>query len=345
MKSSTEIFTAELPSLQQRPVYAISTGRLGFKTGVPVEVVSPQKRLEVPPIVEMSCLICGGYDFETVFSDTVNDHIVGRCTQCGMVQASPVGKKPVADYSNYGDYLLIEDRAIQRRISWASQVMQPWFRVLKQRFGKPTVLDFGSGASFLCQAAESNGLNMYGVEPSDKLIDYSKRVIGFKKVYKNIEDIEHQFDGVFMMDVIEHLDPKDSRTIMRKLLDRLNPGGLLIGNTPNICSANIRLCKTKDPVIAPPSHLCYFSPDTLDAYLRSLGLRREKLYSRGLSSNSFFRKSKFERSFIETGFRSTPLHLLPIWASVRTSFAAAGYLLQPFGLGYQIYFVYNKVGT
>jgi hypothetical protein len=116
----------------------------------------------------------------------------------------------------------------------------------------------------------------------------------------------------------------------------------LVGNTPNFKSANIRLSKDKDPVIAPPSHMCYFSMKSLDQYLVSLRLAKITLYSRGLSSNSFFRPSKFERSFAEKGLRQAKLHELPVIVALRVAFGLGGVLLQPLGMGYQMYFVYQK---
>lgn len=259
-----------------------------------------------------------------------------------MVQAFATGDVCSFDYANYGDYLLLSDAEIQRRIRFVDRTMHRVFRLLRQRIGEVRVLDVGSGAGYFCKAAEEYGLSAFGVELSDKLIEFSKKKVGFQKVFKRIEEIDSQFDAIFMSDVIEHLPPAESRQIMTNLAARLKPNGLLIGNTPNFQSANILICEDADPVVAPPSHVCYFSLKTLDRYLSSLGLARIRLYSRGLSSNSFFRKNKFERSFLEKSLRQARLVQLPLLISLRVMFAAGGYLLQPFGLGYQVYFMYQK---
>jgi SAM-dependent methyltransferase len=261
-----------------------------------------------------------------------------------MVQAIPLHGAQPYDYSAYGDYLLVsDDSEVRQRVDSAGLAMRPWFELLKRRFNSPVVLDFGSGAGYLAKAAEDFGFESFGIEISAKLVEFSKQKVKFSNVYGNLEDVATQFDGIFMTDVIEHLDPARSRTIMTTLLELLKPGGLLIGNTPNIHSANILICKARDPVVAPPSHLCYFSPNTVDLYLQSLGLTREKLYSQGLSSDSFFRKSKFEPSFLEKSWRQQRSLFAAVGtAFLQRAFGAGGRLVRLLGLGYQIYFAYSK---
>jgi hypothetical protein len=45
---------------------------------------------------------------------------------------------------------------------------------------------------------------------------------------------------------------------------------------------------------------------------------------------------------MEKGLRNAKVYELPFLLTLRIAFAASGFLLQPFGLGYQIYFVYQK---
>ena len=64
-------------------------------------------------------------------------------------------------------------------------------------------------------------------------------------------------------------------------------GGYLLGETPNKRSLNLRIFKTKDPVICPPSHLLYFTKKSLDNLLREHGFEKRILFTLGVSSNSF----------------------------------------------------------
>ena len=263
---------------------------------------------------------------------------------CHMVQAFPLNKHLNFDYSDYGDYLLLKGDDIERRVQYTARQMKSLFRLMRSSLpdASTAILDFGSGAGYLCKAAERFGFRVFGVELSDKLRAFSKEQVGFSSVYRSLDEIDQQFGAVMMSDVIEHFHPQDSRKLLTAISSKLCRNGLLLGNTPNVESLNIKLCGTRDPVVAPPSHQCYFSLRTLDKYLGTLGLSRVKIYSQGLSSDSFFRKSKFEPSFLEIPFRQAPMYQWPVLVSLKAAFAAAGYMVQPFGWGYQIYFVYRK---
>ena len=254
-----------------------------------------------------------------------------------MVLAFPLEQKTQwQDFKDFGDYLLMDRHAAKRRIVALEERMAPTFAFLKKRYSHPTILDFGAGAGFLCAAAQHSGMNVFGIEPSDKLRAYARDVLGLDDIVESIFDLDVQFDAVLMYDVIEHLPPDISRETMERLASIMKSNSILLGQTPNFKSANIRLCRDKDPVIWPPSHSCYFSSSTLHQYLQSFGFQKVSLYSRGLSSNSFFRKRKSEKSFIEKG------KVLPLTIFMKQLFRLLGYFMQPFDSGYQIHFRYLK---
>ena len=188
------------------------------------------KQLQQPP-----CLLCGGERFREVFKGVViNSHLLGECLGCGMVQALPQLTVSAFDYSGYGDYLLLNDREIAKRVRWVSGQMAGAFRTIKKRFTEPVVVDFGSGAGYLCKAAQNYGFQAIGIELSDKLTEFFKTRFGFENVVKRIEDLDCKCDAILMSDVIEHLPPVPSRHIMTELLEHLNPCGILVGNNTNI---------------------------------------------------------------------------------------------------------------
>ncbi len=53
---------------------------------------------------------------------------------------------------------------------------------------------------------------------------------------------------------------------MSALILKLNPGGVLIGDTPNWNSVNRKIRGEKDPAIWPPSHVCYFTFNSLNTF-------------------------------------------------------------------------------
>src|ERR1700730_6650954 len=74
------------------------------------------------------CLVCGGHEFRGVFSGrAVNNHILAKCAACEMVQAFVTQEVPPFDYSGYGDYLLLSDSEIARRVRYVSKGMRAAF--------------------------------------------------------------------------------------------------------------------------------------------------------------------------------------------------------------------------
>jgi len=315
------------------------------------------KTPRVAPRHQVSCFVCGQpllrhsgnlEAFSLLFNGKiVEDHVLARCRHCGMVQAllaDGEGLQPPAeaDYSEYGDYLVAAtEEEIRKQIDEYALRWRWMFERLAQRFARPAVLDFGSGAGYFPQAAAEFGFASCGVEVSSKLREYSRDKVGFAGVYPSLEALgEEQYDAVFASEVIEHLHPAYSRDLMISLLAHLRPGGLFVGSTPNIGSLNVRLFRDKDYVIYPPWHVCYFSTHTLDRYLRSLGLERDYVTTRELSPLSFLRPSKFELSFVEKPPKGWEWIVPP----VHLAFRLAGVPVRWCGLGHQIYFAYLKTG-
>jgi 2-polyprenyl-3-methyl-5-hydroxy-6-metoxy-1,4-benzoquinol methylase len=287
--------------------------------------------------------VCAGNSFTLAFKGKIiNGFNLIKCRHCEMIIAHAIDNNTSMNYKDYGEYLILEINEIHKRVEYIKNNMKPIFDLLR-RHSANKLLDFGSGAGYFCKAAEELNFDVYGIEVSNKLVRYSKDVVGFEKVFKSYEDANIiEYDAILLSDVIEHILPVDMRNVMNNMLLHLKRGGLLIGNTPNIKSANILICKEKDPVIAPPSHCCYFSLKTLDRYLQRIGLSKVKLWTSGLSTNSFFRKDKFTKSFIELSIGKVNKLMLPIYIIVKVLFKYLGYVIAPFGLGYQIYFVYKK---
>jgi SAM-dependent methyltransferase len=275
---------------------------------------------------------------------TVEGYHLIRCLGCGMVVYENSAPFEV-DYSDYGVYLEKSPEEMARYVDAVSLSNQKTFQRLVAAYGGGAkVLDFGSGAGYFAAAATRAGLDAYGIEISERLIDISVNQLGFKQVSADLASLPSRFDAIFMNDVIEHLEPKECRALMTSLLDKLSSGGVLIGNTPNYGSLNILLAGGRDPAIWPPYHRCYFSSGSMDCYFKSLGLEKVVLKTCAFSTNGFFRPSKNEPSFVELSMKQAmPLGRKLLALGIRSAFKVIGALAGPAGLGYQLYFEYRKL--
>lgn len=291
------------------------------------------------------CFVCEEQESVKILgAKVINNFFLHKCRFCGMVVAFPVClDTKYEDFSNYGDFLMVRDEDVVKRVKENRKKIRALLGDNRRYFAKGKMLDFGSGAGFFCKAAVEEGFNIFGVEKSKKLKSFSENKLKIQNIFGDIDEIQEKFDVVFMFDVIEHFNPLDSRGIMEKIVAHLKPGGLLIGQTPNFTSLNIILFKDRDPVIWPPSHSCYFTMRTLDRYLSSLRLKKIRVFTKGLSSNSFFRRSKFEKSFLEYSRADISLYLLPFYVSFKVLFRGLGYVVGGLRLGYEIVFLYKFV--
>jgi len=246
------------------------------------------------------------------------------------------GAPAVLDYEDYGSYLIQDsDDAVRHEVVRAAREQESMLTLLETASQGRNLLDTGSGAGFFCRAARERGWHVSGVEPSRRLREYCSETMGLSRIWTDVRDVPGSFDVVTMLDVIEHLSPEDSPTILTSIVDRIVPGGFLAGNTPNVSSLNIMLVGSREPVIAPPSHACYFSRQTLDGYLRRFGLHRVELKTRGFNFDYFARRLLERWNFgAAAGTVLTSL--------IRISGRALGVLSGRVGRGYQIHFIYRK---
>ncbi len=127
----------------------------------------------------------------------------------------------------------------------SNRLLQMSWIVRQARQAKPdaqTALDVGAASGLLVTAAEREGFDAIGIEPSRSLVEVARQLNGVELLsgvlpHPDLEGM--QFDVVFLVDVIEHVaDPVD---LLRHCADRLADGGLLLVVTPDISSLAARL--------------------------------------------------------------------------------------------------------
>lgn len=128
------------------------------------------------------------------------------------------------------------------------------------------VLDFGMGWGFWARTAMALGHEVYGVEVSQKRIDYAEK-FGIKAV-KKIEDLPPvKFDFINAEQVFEHIP--EPRKTLKKLIDRLKVGGIIHIAVPD--GERIELMAAKGP-IQPLEHINCFTRKTLIRLANDMGL-------------------------------------------------------------------------
>ena len=139
------------------------------------------------------------------------------------------------------------------------------------------VLDFGCGWGLTLQFLREQGALCHGLDPSPEAVAYCQS----RGLSVQVGDIDHfgaqsqdAYDVVLLQNVLEHL--KDPEQALRRLGERLRPGGVIVCAVPNdfnplqTCAAELH--HLPQWWVAPPAHLNYFNGDTLGSLMRGCGL-------------------------------------------------------------------------
>jgi SAM-dependent methyltransferase len=120
-------------------------------------------------------------------------------------------------------------------------------------------LDAGCGHGAIVELMRERGLDSYGVDASNWMIDQAKRAgMGDRLQVGDLESdvpFDGSFDVITCLEVLEHLEHPDRA--LGVLASRLAPGGRLIATTPNLRPG----IPWNDPVAADPTHVNVHQPD------------------------------------------------------------------------------------
>ena len=205
---------------------------------------------------------------------------LGRCPACRVVQA---GERPTNEdleryYSRY---------CYAREASWVipEATVAAVERVVSTLQGYRDTnrcLDVGCGAGAYLTALARAGWNAEGTELSGVAAERLEGM-GFRIHRGAIEDLQlnPDYDLAVLSEVLEHL--RDPRAALANTARALRPGGVVYLTTPNFASLSRRVLRARWRAIGVPEHLFYFSPGSLRALLKLVGLRPVRIWTEGLN--------------------------------------------------------------
>jgi 2-polyprenyl-3-methyl-5-hydroxy-6-metoxy-1,4-benzoquinol methylase len=137
--------------------------------------------------------------------------------------------------------------------------------------GEKNMLEIGCAYGFFLSVAKSAFRSVEGIDLSSEATEYARKVLDVNAYSEDF--LVHRFevppDVVCMWDTIEHLGRPD--LYIQKIAEVLPSGGLLALTTSDLGSVVARIRGSKWRQVHPPTHLHYFSRDTLKRLLRRYG--------------------------------------------------------------------------
>jgi cyclopropane fatty-acyl-phospholipid synthase-like methyltransferase len=152
-------------------------------------------------------------------------------------------------------------------------------------------LDYGAGDGDLVAAMVDKGYHMAAHEPNKtRLEKLALSVLEHPKFLGVVgDDNQEPFDGIFMVEVIEHILDADMEKVFQRVRSMLKRGGLLIMTTPldEDLELNAAFCPSCETLFHRWQHVRAFTPKTLTELMARQGFRCEWQQAVDFSMNRF----------------------------------------------------------
>jgi len=214
------------------------------------------------------CDICGQSSWQNKYKTLI------ECQVCGLIRAqvnptqAELNKHYSQDYyfgKEYFDY--IQDRkAIERNFQKRIDVLDKYFSK------KSDCLEIGCAYGYFLHLMKGRVNSISGFDVSEDAIKYARSILKVKASNKDFINTNFKnIDTIFMWDVIEHLRNPDQ--YVAKISKTLKKNGRLILTTGDIGSYMAKKRGDRWRMIHPPTHLFYFSEDSIRKILNKHGLK------------------------------------------------------------------------
>lgn len=248
-------------------------------------------------MVEIICVLCGkNQQTEVLFKENYNKNILSpiiysarrlpdrvhyrilKCTRCGLIFSSPIFpstqikklyKNSVCTYKEQIPYLIqTYKRLFKKAVSTlASQSFE-----LK-------ILEIGCGNGFFLDALKQEGYrNMYGVEPSQKMVAqapiYLRKNI-LQDVFKKNQFPKNSFDLICCFHTLDHV--VDPLFFVKNTYGILKKGGAAVFVVHDAEGLSVKLFGEKSAIFD-IEHIYLFNKKTLPALFRKGGFKTSNVF-------------------------------------------------------------------
>jgi SAM-dependent methyltransferase len=217
----------------------------------------------------VACLVCGGAYGRSPLPGLL------QCARCGFISAdvelsdAEIRGLYAEDYFKGAEYLdYVADRA----------TIQKHFRARLRRLlryvpdpANRRLFEIGAAYGFFLDVARERFQHVSGIDISADAVRYAREELGLAVEAGDFLDhpVAGGLDVVCLWDTIEHLQHPDR--YVEKIAAEMAPGGVIAVTTGDISSRVARWRGAKWRQIHPPTHLHYFSRQSLTRLLERCG--------------------------------------------------------------------------
>ena len=275
--------------MAKRSLLHVQSKRLdSMNAGEPVKVCSSMGQPTalasemLAPLECVPCPLCGSTHFRP--RHRVASYTIVDCRRCGFTYVNP--QPTDVDLASFYE-LVFHTRAWYDRFPHLRSFdyfgeaacdagHQSYVNLVRQQVQRGAWLDVGCGHGRLAALAAAAGYEAFGVDPSPLAVQAARQRLGADRVFTGSVETggfpRGRFTIVSLIGTIEHL--KRPRQELREIFRIIEPGGLILIQTPNLAGLQSRRQGADWEQFTPPGHLTYFTPRTLHRMLEEVGFRR-----------------------------------------------------------------------
>lgn len=217
-----------------------------------------------------NCIVCNSTNAKPFYPGIL------KCQRCGHVFADlllsdqelfELYKKDYFFGEEYSDYVA-DKQIIQKNFKLRLKTLNT--------FIKPNVhtklFEIGCAYGFFLDIAQHHFNQVQGIDITVDGIRYAREALKLNVLQSDLlkhDFCEQKFDVVCMWDTIEHL--RQPEQYIEKISKQMASGALLAITTGDIGSLNARLRKEQWRLIHPPTHIHYFSKQSIATMLNNYG--------------------------------------------------------------------------
>ncbi len=296
------------------------------------------------PLVTVSCGLCGasetapfaeGFDYE--YATASNRFTFRECLACGHLYLNPrpsASQLPVIYPSTY--YAFAENQAGNSAVGyfrkiWESVKVKDFLKLIGP--GRKKILDIGCGEGRFLSLLKQYGdpsWELVGLDLDKNAAELCRRK-GFRCEVGRIEDFSgsEKFDAVILFQLIEHVDKP--REVLESMRSCLNPGGVLILETPNPAGLDFKFFKKSYwGHYHFPRHWHLFTPSRMERLLSETGycgVQSSSLLSPAswiISIHNLLLDKQYPKAIVDFFYFQNPI-LLAVFVLCDLSRKAAGF--------------------
>ncbi len=221
---------------------------------------------------------------------TKNDNTfdIYQCTNCQIIYCLPIlNEEELSKYYKSNQYYFTNNIH-----NLKSRKFEKYFKIIKHKYLKAKVLDFGCGDLKLLSYLRERNINCHGYDNNESIYDLN--YFNFFKDYVHIGDIEkleNKFDVIILNQVIEHI--QDPLRLFKILSELLNNEGIVIIETPNTNCIQFKLFKENAIHLDSPRHRILYNK-------KNLLQIAEKYQFKNIMTNNGFNKLDYPLSFFKS---------------------------------------------